>query len=146
MSNIKISQLPTLTARSETDVIAIVNVGSNETNKISVSNFTREPVTNGGSVSGSIPVDLSLGRWFKFELIGNASVVFSNVSEGSTYLFWVYANGSYTISNMTIDGGGSVYSVGGNLPNPNNNSWNLYQAYAVNGDLVLTEIGNFSAV
>lgn len=144
MANIKISELEATTARTLQNVVAIIN--DNQTKKVTVENLTREPVTDGGSVSGSIPVDLSVSRWFKFELIGDASVVFSNVVEGSTYLFWVYATGSYTVSSMTISGGGSVYSVGGTLPNPNNNSWNLYQAYAVNGDLVLTEIGNFSAV
>ena len=144
MSNIKISELTATTARTLSDIVAIVNAG--ETKKIEVQNLLREPVIDGGNVSGTIPVDLSQGKWFKFTLVGNASVVFSNMLEGSTYLFWVYATGSYTVSSMTISGGGDVYSVGGSLPNPNNNSWNLYQAYAVNGDLVLTEIGNFSAV
>jgi len=146
MATKKISELVEITARTENDVIAIVDVTGNTTNKIKVSNFTREPVVYGGNVSGSIPVDLSLARWFKFNLTGNATVTFSNIQEGSSYLFWVFATGSYSITDMTISGGGDVYSVGGNLPNPSNNAWNLYQAYAVNGDLVLTEIGNFSAI
>jgi len=146
MADKKISELVELTARTENDVIAIVDVTGTTTNKIKVSNFTREPVIDGGNVSGTIPVDLSLGRWYKFNLTNNASVVFSNIQEGSNYVFWVFANGNYSISSMTISGGGDVYAVGGSLPNPSNNSWNLYQAYAINGDLVLTEIGNFSAV
>ena len=140
----KISQLTQLTARTEQDVIAIVNGGS--TKKISVEDFIREPVINAGNVSGSLSVDLSQGRWFIFTLTGDVSVELSNEKEGEEFVFWVYSNGSYAVTSMTLTSGGNVYSVGGNLPNPNNNSWNLYRGFVINGGLVLTEIGNFSAV
>ena len=140
----KISQLTQLTARTEQDVIAIVN--DETTKKISVEDFIREPVINVGEVSGSLSVDLSQGRWFIFTLIGDVSVILSNEKEGETFLFWVYSNGNYAVNSMTLTSGGNVYSVGGVLPNPANNAWNLYQAYIINGGLILTEIDNFSAV
>lgn len=143
MSDVKISQLTQLSARTESDVIPIVNSGV--TKKITVEDFTREPVYNAGNVSGSITVDLSLGKWFIFTLTGNVSVTLTNSKEGETFLFWVYANGNFSVTNITLSGG-DVYSVGGNLPNPANNAWNLYQAYVINGGIVLTEIGNFSIV
>lgn len=143
MSDVKISQLTQLSARTESDVIPIVNSGV--TKKITVEDFTREPVYNAGNVSGSITVDLSLGKWFIFTLTGNVSVTLTNEKEGETFLFWVYANGNFSVTNITLSGG-DVYSVGGNLPNPANNAWNLYQAYVINGGIVLTEIGNFSIV
>jgi hypothetical protein len=140
----KISQLTQLTARTESDVIAIVNAGS--TKKISVEDFIREPVINAGNVSGSISVDLSVGKWYIFTLTGNVTVTLSNEKEGEEFLFWVYANGSFSVTDMILSSGGNVYSVGGNLPNPANNAWNLYRAFVINGGLVLTEIGNFSAI
>lgn len=143
MSDVKISQLTQLSARTESDVIPIVNSGV--TKKITVEDFTREPVYNAGNVSGSITVDLSLGKWFIFTLTGNVDVTLTNEKEGETFLFWVYANGNFSVTNITLSGG-DIYSVGGNLPNPANNAWNLYQAYVINGGIVLTEIGNFSIV
>jgi len=140
----KISQLTELTARTEQDVIAIVNGGT--TKKISVEDFIREPVVNGGDVSGSFDVDLSQSHWFRFSLIGDVSVNFINEKEGETYLFWVYSNGNYAVNGMTLDSGGNIYCKGGTLPNPANNAWNFYRAYVVNGGLVLTELDNFSAI
>ena len=142
----KISQLTQTTSRLESDVIAIVNGGS--TKKIAVEDFIREPLTDGGDVSGSFNVDLSTGHWFKFRLIGNVSVNFTNVKEGEKYLFWVYSNGNYAVNGMTIDGGsGVIYSHNGTLPNPANNAWNLYHGYAVSDtEIVLTELDNFSSI
>ena len=140
----KISQLTQLTARTEQDVIAIVNGGS--TKKISVEDFIREPVINAGEVSGSLSVDLSQGRWFIFTLTGDVSVELSNEKEGEEFVFWVYSNGNYAVNDMVLTSGGNVYSVGGTLPNPANNAWNFYRGFVINGGLVLTEIDNFSAV
>ena len=140
----KISQLTQLTARTESDVIAIVNGGS--TKKISVEDFIREPVINGGNVSGGISVDLSLAHWFIFTLTGNVSVSLSNEKEGEEFLFWVYSNGNYSINSMTLTSGGNIYCKGGNLPNPANNAWNLYRGFVINGGMVLTELDNFSAI
>ena len=140
----KISELTQLTARTEQDVIAIVN--SSTTKKISVEDFIREPVINAGNVSGSLSVDLSQGRWFIFTLTGNVAVTMSNEKEGEEFVFWVYSNGNYAVTDMTLSSGGNVYSVGGNLPNPANNAWNLYRGFVINGGLVLTEISNFSAI
>jgi hypothetical protein len=140
----KISELTQLTTRTELDVIAIVNGGS--TKKISVEDFIREPVIDGGSISGSFSIDLTQGHWFKFELVGDVSVELQNEKEGEEFLFWVYSNGNYAVTSMTLASGGSIYSKGGTLPNPANNAWNLYRAFVVNGGMVLTEIDNFSAI
>ena len=144
MADKKITQLTELTARTQTDLIAIVNGG--ETKKINVEDFMAEPVIDVGQVSGSISVDLSQGHWYKFELTGNVSITLSNEQPGATYLFWVYSNGNYAVNAMTLSSGGDIYSVGGNLPNPANNAWNLYKGYVINGGMVLTEIDNFSAI
>ena len=140
----KISQLTQLTARTESDVIAIVNGGS--TKKISVEDFIREPVINAGNVSVGISVDLSLGRWFIFTLTGDVSVSLSNEKEGEEFLFWVYSNGNYSINSMTLTSGGNIYCKGGTLPNPANNAWNLYRGFVINGGLILTELDNFAAI
>jgi len=140
----KISQLTQLTARTEQDVIAIVNGGS--TKKISVEDFIREPLTDAGSVSGSVSIDLSLGHWFIFTLTGNISLSLSNEKEGEEFLFWVYSNGNYSINSMTLTSGGNIYCKGGTLPNPANNAWNLYRGFVVNGGMVLTELDNFSSI
>lgn len=141
--NLPISQLPSATAITHSDLLAIVQDGI--TKKITYEALHSEPVLDGGQVSGTISVDLSLSHWFKFELIGDVAVTLNNGSDGETYLWWVYANSSYGLTSITYTGG-NVYSVGGSIPNPNNNSWNLYQGYAINGDLIMTLIGNFSAI
>lgn len=140
----KISQLTQLTARTEQDVVAIVNGG--ETKKISVEDFIREPVIDGGSVSGAFSVNLEDGHWFKFNLTGNVSVELQNEKEGETFLFWVYSTGNNAITSMTLASGGDIYCVGGTIPNPANNAWNLYKAYVINGGMVLTELDNFAAI
>ena len=140
----KISQLTQLTARTESDVVAIVNGGT--TKKISVEDFIREPVIDAGSVSGSVSIDLSLGHWFILTLTGNVSLSLSNEKEGEEFLFWVYSNGNYSINSMTLTSGGNIYCKGGTLPNPANNAWNLYRGFVVNGGMVLTELDNFSSI
>lgn len=140
----KISELTQLTARTEQDVIAIVNGGS--TKKISVEDFIREPVIDGGSISGSYSIDLTQGHWFKFVLVGDVSVELQNEKEGEEFLFWVYSNGNYAVTSMTLASGGDIYSKGGVLPNPANNRWNLYRGFVINGGMVLTELDNFSAI
>lgn len=144
MANLPISQLPSITGRTHADLLAIVNGGT--TSQINVEDFIAEPVLNAGVVNGNISVDLNNYSWFIFELDGNVDVVLQNQKAGFTYLFWVYSQGNYSVTSMTLASGGNVFCVGGSLPNPDNNKWNLYQGYAVNGDFILTEIGNFSAI
>lgn len=143
MANLPISELPSTTAITHSDLLAIVQGGT--TKKITYEDFHSEAVIDAGSVSGATSVDLSTSHWFKFTLTDDVQIVLNNGSDGETYLFWVYSNGNYAVNSMVYTGG-SVYSVGGSLPNPANNAWNLYQAYAIDGDLILTEIGNFSAI
>ena len=140
----KISQLTPLTARTQGDVLAIVD--SNETKQIRVDNLLREPVINAGNVSGAISVDLSLGKWFIFTLTGDVQVTLSNEKEGERFFFWVYANGAYSVTSMTSSSGRTIYCKGGNLPNPSNNAWNIYQANVIDSSIVLTEDLNFSAI
>lgn len=144
MSTIKISEFNPLTGRTQSTILPVVDGPSNY--KMTVENFMAEPVTNAGNVSGSTTVDLSQGHWYQFTLTGNVSVTLENEREGATYLFWVYSNGNYAVTNMTLQSGGNIYSQGGSLPNPANNAWNLYQGYVINGGMVLTEIDNFSAI
>lgn len=144
MANLPISQLPEIATRTHNLPIAIVSGGT--TCKITVENFIAEPVLNVGSISGAQSVDLNDHSWFIFTLTGNTSVSLVNQKPGYSYLFWVYSSGNYSVTDMTLASGGDVFSVGGSLPNPANNAWNLYQGYAVNGDFILTEIGNFSAI
>jgi hypothetical protein len=144
MSNLSISQLPELTTRTHNLPIPIVSGAT--TYKISVENYLAEPVLNAGNVTGSVQVDLNDYSWFIFTLTGDVQVELINQKPGYQYLFWVYSTGSYAVTAMTLQSGGDVFCVGGSLPNPANNDWNLYQGYAVNGDFILTEIGNFSAI
>lgn len=141
--DLKISQLPAITARTHDDLIAIVQSGT--TSKITVDDFLSEPYIDAGSVSGTIAVDVSDNHYFIFTLVGDVDVTLNNVKSGKEYIFWVYATSSYTVTSMSVTGF-DLYSVGGSLPNPNNNSWNLYRGIAIDGDFILTEIGNFSLV
>lgn len=140
---IKISQLPQVTAATHDDLMVVVQNGV--TSQITVNQFHTQEVYDAGNVSGATTVDLSDYHWYKFTLTGDVQVTLTGGTDGETYLFWVYANGNYSVNSITYNSG-DVYSVGGNLPNPTNNAWNLYQGYTIGGDLILTEIGNFDAV
>ena len=144
MSNLPISQLPELTGRTYNLPLPIVS--GSTTYKISVENLMAEPVFDAGNVTGALQVDLNNYSWYIFTLTGNVTVELQNQRQGIQYLFWVYSNGNYSVTDMTLQSGGDVFAVGGSLPNPANNRWNLYQGYAINGDFILTEIGNFSAI
>ncbi len=143
MANIPISQLPSLTARTLNDTMVLVQGGV--TSQISVEDFFFEPSYDAGQVSGSTTVDLSNYRYFIFELTGNVQVVLNNAESGAEYLFWVYANGSFSVTSMSVPGF-DLYTVGGTLPNPANNAWNLYKGNVIGTNFILTEIGNFSQV
>jgi hypothetical protein len=145
MADLKISQLPEYTGYTTGFYFVGNNSGETTTYKISRENLLKNETINAGNVSGSIVVDLSQYNHFIFTLTGNVDVSLQNAIEGSSYLFWVFATGTFSVSTMTIDTG-DVYSVGGSLPNPANNKWNLYQGYSINGDFVLTEIGNFGVI
>jgi len=98
---------------------------------------------SGGSVSGVVSVDLSQGTLYKFSITGNiTSVDFINWREGQRAEFIVENTGSYTISAMTISGGGSVYVQGGSV-NPTNNAFTKYRGVIVDGDMFLNEELNF---
>lgn len=139
-----IASLPTATTRDQEDYLQISQSGT--ARKITVEDFMAEPVVNAGNVSGSITVDLSQGHWYIFTLTGNVSVTLQNEQAGARYLFWVYSNGNYAVTAMSLSSGGNIYSQGGSLPNPANNAWNLYEGFVVNGGMVLTELDNFSAI
>ena len=145
MADLKISQLPEYTGYTTGFYFVGNNSGETITYKITRENLLKNETLNAGNISGTTQVDLSQYNHFIFTLIGNVSVNLLNALEGQSYLFWVYANGNFSVNAMTIDSG-DVYCVGGSLPNPTNNRWNLYQGYSINGDFVLTEIGNFSAI
>lgn len=144
MANKKISQLTAITGRTQEDLIAIVQ--SSTTHKIRVEDYMAEPVIQGGEIGGSVEVDLSLGHWYVFTLIDNVDVVLTNEREGARYVFFVYSNGNLAVNGMRLASGKNIYSVGGALPNPANNAWNLYEGLVINGGMVLTEIDNFAPI
>lgn len=145
MADLKISQLPEHTGYTTNFYVVVNNSGETTTYKTTKENFLKSQTFNAGSVSGTLNVDLSTYQNYIFTLDSNVDVNLSNAIEGLPYTFWVYSNGNFQVSSMTIDSG-SIYSVGGVLPNPANNAWNLYQGLKINGDFVLTEIGNFSSI
>lgn len=103
-------------------------------------------VYNGGNVSGSITVDLSSGSFYTFAITGNlTNVQFDNWREGGEYEFFVENTGSYTISAMSITGGGSVYVKGGSI-NPTNNGFTKYHGIVMNGNMLLNEELDFQAI
>lgn len=144
MANKKISQLTAITGRTQEDLIAIVQ--SSTTHKIRVEDYMAEPVIQGGEIGGSVEVDLSKGHWYVFTLIDNVEVVLTNEREGARYVFFVYSNGNFAVNAMSLASGKNIYSVGGALPNPANNAWNLYEGLVINGGMVLTEIDNFAPI
>ena len=143
MANLPISELPLITGNTLDDLVVVVQNGI--TSKESYKDFLARPTIDGGQISGAISVDLSISRWYKFELTGNVQISFTNGRNGETYLFWIYSNGNYSVDGMTYSGG-DVFSQLGMLPNPTNNAWNLYQAYTIGNDLILVEHNNFSAI
>lgn len=143
MANLPISQLPVITGKTKDDLMVIVQSGV--TSQIDVQNFFSEPYYNAGNVSGALTVDLSNYKFYIFTLTGNVQVTLTNAVEGYEYWFWVYATGAAEVQSMSVTGY-TLYSVGGTLPNPSNNTWNLYKGLAFDGVFVLTETGNFSQV
>jgi len=131
-----------------TTIIGLENFTATENNTTYVDNsHTLRTETfdtiSGGSVSGVVSVDLSQGTLYKFSITGNiTSVDFINWREGQRAEFIVENTGSYTISAMTISGGGSVYVQGGSV-NPTNNAFTKYRGVIVDGDMFLNEELNF---
>jgi len=144
MANKKISELAAITGRTQDDLVAMVQ--SSTTHKIRVEDFMAEPVINAGDVGGAVEVDLSQGHWYVFTLQDNVEVDLFNEREGARYLFFVYSNGNFAVNAMRLVSGKNIYSVGGTLPNPANNAWNLYEGMVINGGMVLTEIDNFAPI
>jgi hypothetical protein len=103
-------------------------------------------VAAGGNVSGTTSVDLSNNSIFTFSITGNlTSVDFTNWREGGIYTFFVENTGSFTISTMTISGGGSVYAKGGSF-NPTSNGFTKYTGIVINGNMILNEELDFQVV
>jgi hypothetical protein len=102
-------------------------------------------VVNAGAVSGSIDVDLSTGSLFYFELTGNTTPNFTNWREGQEFNVFVFNNGTHTVPDITITGGGAVYVKGGGV-NPTNNERTYYTGTIINGDCWLDEHLNFTAI
>lgn len=100
---------------------------------------------SGGTVGGSIDVDLSLGTIYKFTMSANTTPNFINWREGQRIEIVVVNSSNYTVPTATITGGGSVLSKGGNL-NPTNNGITKYKGIIVDGDLYLNEELNFQTV
>lgn len=100
---------------------------------------------NGGTVAGSINVDLSLGSLFSFSLSGDVAVNFINWREGQKVQFWVNNLSNWTVTAMTITGGGDVYAKGGAVA-PTNNQITGYYGTIVNGNMFLDEHLNFQVV
>jgi len=116
------------------------------TTSLNVSKILSVDTVTASGVSGAVDFDLSQGSQFQTTLSGNSSVNFINWREGQILSWWVYNDGTNTISAMTISGGGSVYCQGGSLPNPTNNGYSYYTGTIYNGNLILLEHLNFQAV
>lgn len=100
---------------------------------------------DGGTVGGSVDVDLSLGTIFKFTMSANTTPNFINWREGQRVEIVVVNGASWTVPTATITGGGSVYAKGGSL-NPTNSGITKYKGIIIDGDLYLNEELNFQTV
>lgn len=100
---------------------------------------------SGGTVGGSVDIDLSLGTIYKFTMSANTTPNFTNWREGQRIEIVVVNSGSYTVPTATITGGGSVYAKNGSL-NPTNSGITKYKGVIVDGDMYLNEELNFQAV
>ena len=100
---------------------------------------------SGGTIGGSIDVDISEGTIFKFTMSANTTPNFINWKEGQRIEIVVVNSASYTVPTATITGGGSVYAKGGSL-NPTNSGITKYKGIIIDGDLYLNEELNFQAV
>lgn len=104
-------------------------------------------VVAGGSVSGNVVIDCSLGSIYTFSLGGNITQLdFQNLRSGQRLEF-IVDNTTFTISGSAlIDGvSGNVYSKNGTI-SPSNNSITHYTATYDGTRLFLDEEGQFSAV
>jgi len=106
----------------------------------------------GGNVSGAINVDLSTGNLFSFTITGNlTSVQLDNARMGGEYEFFVYNDGSYTITTMNLDGNvNTIYSAAGSL-NPTNNGYSFYRLRIVDDGLggklgIMKEFLNYQTI
>jgi len=104
-------------------------------------------VVSGGSVSGNVVVDCSLGSIFTFTLGGNITQIdFQNLRTGQRLEF-IIDNTTYNVTGSAlIDGvSGYVYSKNGTIT-PSNNSITHYTATYDGTRLFLDEEGQFSVV
>lgn len=103
-------------------------------------------IFNGGSVSGVVDVDGSIGEMFEFTMTGNTQPNFINLREGQKFLFAIYNDGSHNVTGGTINGvGGNVLAKGGNL-NPSANSWNYYTGWYDGTRVFLIEENGLSSI
>ena len=102
-------------------------------------------VVQGGSVSGTVNVDGSLGEMFEFTMAGNIVPNFINLREGQKFLFAIY-NVNFAVTGGTINGvGGNVLAKGGSI-SPSNNSWSYYTGWYDGTRVFLIEENNLSAI
>jgi len=104
-------------------------------------------VVTGGSVSGNVVVDCSLGTIYTFTLGGNITQIdFQNLTPGQILEF-IIDNTTYNVTgNALIDGvSGYVYAKNGTIA-PSNNSITHYTATFDGTRLFLDEEGQFSVV
>jgi hypothetical protein len=102
-------------------------------------------VIQGGSVSGTVDVDGSLGEMFEFTMTGNTQPNFINLREGQKFLFAIY-NTTFSVTGGTIEGvGGNVLAKGGSI-SPSNNAWSYYTGWYDGTRVFLIEENGLSAI
>jgi hypothetical protein len=100
---------------------------------------------SGGTIGGSVDIDVSEGTIYKFSISANTTPNITGWREGQRLVFVVVNLGTHTVPTMTITGGGSVLAKGGAL-NPTNNGTTKYTGVIIDGDLYLNEELDFQAV
>jgi len=100
---------------------------------------------SGGTVGGSIDIDVSQATMYKFSISANTTPNITNWKEGQRLVFVVVNLGTYTVPTMTITGGGSVLVKGGSI-NLTNNGITKYNGVIIDGDLYLNEELDFQAL
>jgi len=100
---------------------------------------------SGGTIGGTVDVDVSEGTIYKFSISANCSPNITGWKEGQRLIFIVENLGTYSVPTITISGGGSVLAKGGSI-NITNNGISKYTGYVVDGDLYLDEQLDFQAL
>ena len=144
MADYLISELPETTSTTAGQVYAVRKDGT--TYHITQRNLERHEVVIGGNVSGTLSVDLSVGKTFEFTLTGDVDVTLNNGLDGERYIFVVTNSGSNNVNSITLGTGGNVYCEGGTLPNVTNNGTDIFEGNFIGNDLYLYAHQNFDVV